>query len=280
MGQIHYRTEGEGPVLLLLHQSSTSSRLFSTVIPVLSDWYRVVAPDIPGFGNPDPPPEDVSFPDLAACLVDFLDELGSQTRHVLGLHTGNKIAAAMAARVPTSVDRVILCGEPHSIVPDEERRDAIIRARNRNKFRQDASIADDSHGLKEWGRLHTQITDLWWDFETLTEEGFSEETADFLADRVVDKLQSRNSFDTIYAANFAYDFVADLARIEAPTLVLELGKPEDIDEYGLQGNRVADIVPNGTWVLLDDATKYAFHRSPRMIADEVIEFLETSEDSR
>lgn len=53
-------------------------------------------------------------------MVGLLDEFDTQTRYVSGLHTGNKIATAMGARAPERLDRIVLCAEPHSIIPDEE----------------------------------------------------------------------------------------------------------------------------------------------------------------
>jgi pimeloyl-ACP methyl ester carboxylesterase len=47
-GQVHYRTDGSGPVLLLLHRVPTSSALFIKVIPILAKHYRVIAMDILG----------------------------------------------------------------------------------------------------------------------------------------------------------------------------------------------------------------------------------------
>jgi pimeloyl-ACP methyl ester carboxylesterase len=45
----------DGPALLLLHGFPTSSHMFRDLIPKLADRYRVVAPDLPGFGQSDLP---------------------------------------------------------------------------------------------------------------------------------------------------------------------------------------------------------------------------------
>jgi pimeloyl-ACP methyl ester carboxylesterase len=52
-----YREAGplNGPTLLLLHGFPTSSHMFRNLIPKLLDRYRVLAPDLPGFGQSDLP---------------------------------------------------------------------------------------------------------------------------------------------------------------------------------------------------------------------------------
>ena len=53
-----YREAGpeDGDTLLLLHGFPSSSRMFDTLIPLLADRYRLIAPDFPGFGQSDAPP--------------------------------------------------------------------------------------------------------------------------------------------------------------------------------------------------------------------------------
>src|SRR3989442_10292991 len=55
--KIFYREAGDqrAPVVLLLHGFPTSSHMFRNLIPLLSGGYRVVAPDLPGFGFSDAP---------------------------------------------------------------------------------------------------------------------------------------------------------------------------------------------------------------------------------
>src|SRR6267154_2717473 len=56
--QVFYRTAGEAnaPAILLLHGFPSSSFMFRELIPRLADDYRVIAPDLPGFGFTEVPP--------------------------------------------------------------------------------------------------------------------------------------------------------------------------------------------------------------------------------
>ena len=74
--QVFYRAAGEtsAPVVLLLHGFPTSSFLFRELIPRLANDYCVIAPDLPGFGFTEVPPErkyPYSFDQLALTIESF-----------------------------------------------------------------------------------------------------------------------------------------------------------------------------------------------------------------
>ena len=58
----------DAPVLLLLHGFPTSSHMFRNAIPALADWFHLVTPDYPGYGNssmPAPDESDYTFDNAA-----------------------------------------------------------------------------------------------------------------------------------------------------------------------------------------------------------------------
>jgi pimeloyl-ACP methyl ester carboxylesterase len=76
-----YRELGlpEASVILLLHCFSTSSHMFRNLIPELASHYRVIAPDLPGFGNTIAPARgrfDYPFDNIARVIREFVDTLG------------------------------------------------------------------------------------------------------------------------------------------------------------------------------------------------------------
>lgn len=103
-----YREAGnpQAPVLLLLHGFPTSSHQFRNVIPQLAAHFRVIAPDLPGFGFTEVPAERgyrYTFDNLAKSLEAFVDELGL-TRYAMyffdyGAPTGLRLAVAHPERV-------------------------------------------------------------------------------------------------------------------------------------------------------------------------------------
>jgi alpha-beta hydrolase superfamily lysophospholipase len=85
--EVFYREAGrpDAPVILLLHGFPTSGHMLRNLIPALADRYRVIAPDLPGFGNTVAPPRagfEYSFDNLAEVIGSFVDALGL-TRYAL-----------------------------------------------------------------------------------------------------------------------------------------------------------------------------------------------------
>ena len=74
---VHYRTCGQGPCVVLLHDSPRSSRLHLATMRYLARRFTVVALDTPGYGLSDPLPlRDPHIEDFAAFLGQTLAQLG------------------------------------------------------------------------------------------------------------------------------------------------------------------------------------------------------------
>jgi pimeloyl-ACP methyl ester carboxylesterase len=77
---VFYREAGavDAPVVLLLHGFPTSSFQYRELLPRLADRYRVIAPDLPGFGFTEVPEQrhyQYSFDALAHTILAFTDAL-------------------------------------------------------------------------------------------------------------------------------------------------------------------------------------------------------------
>ena len=111
---IFYREAGpaDAPVVMLLHGFPTSSFQYRDLIPRLAARYRVVAPDLPGFGFTEVPPErnyKYSFESIAKTIEAFTDALGLK-RYALyvfdyGAPTGLRLALAHPERVAAIVSQ-------------------------------------------------------------------------------------------------------------------------------------------------------------------------------
>ncbi len=112
--QVFYRSAGDtaAPVVLLLHGFPASSFMFRDLIPRLADRYRVIAPDLPGFGFTEVPEGRkyvYSFESLASTIEAFTDAL-SLTRYVIyvfdyGAPTGFRLAMHRPERVTAIVSQ-------------------------------------------------------------------------------------------------------------------------------------------------------------------------------
>src|SRR5579872_5065359 len=80
---IFYREAGykTSPTLLLLHGFPSSSHMFRNLIHELADQYRVIAPDLPGFGFSDVPTRNsfrYTFENLATVIGKFADQIAGE----------------------------------------------------------------------------------------------------------------------------------------------------------------------------------------------------------
>ena len=111
---VFYREAGpaDAPVVLLLHGFPTSSFQYRELIPRFADRYRVIAPDLPGFGFTEVPEKrkyKYTFDALAETVLAFTDALGL-TRYALyvfdyGAPTGFRLAMARPERVTAIVSQ-------------------------------------------------------------------------------------------------------------------------------------------------------------------------------
>jgi pimeloyl-ACP methyl ester carboxylesterase len=110
--RIFYRSAGDpgAPVLLLLHGFPASSFMFRDLIPRLADEYRVIAPDLPGFGFTEVPEEReyaYSFDALAGTIDAFTHALALTRYAIYVFDYGAPTGFRLAMRHPERVTAII-----------------------------------------------------------------------------------------------------------------------------------------------------------------------------
>jgi pimeloyl-ACP methyl ester carboxylesterase len=104
-----YLEGGSGEVLLLVHGFGGDKDNFTRIARFLTPHYRVLIPDLPGFGDASRDPEASYFmADQVARLHTFLTQLGIGQVHLGGHSMGGFIAAQFAATLPQAVASVWL----------------------------------------------------------------------------------------------------------------------------------------------------------------------------
>jgi pimeloyl-ACP methyl ester carboxylesterase len=107
--RLHYRDEGAGAPLLLLHGLTANLFSWDRCAGLLAGKLRVVRLDLPGHGLTGPHPAGrYGWADLASLAARFLDELGIERASVAGSSLGGAVAWQLAARFPERVARMIL----------------------------------------------------------------------------------------------------------------------------------------------------------------------------
>jgi pimeloyl-ACP methyl ester carboxylesterase len=107
--RLHYRDEGAGAPLLLLHGLTASLFSWDRCAELLAGKLRVIRLDLPGHGLTGPhPAARYGWADMASLAARFLDELGIERASVAGSSLGGAVAWQLAARLPGRVDRLVL----------------------------------------------------------------------------------------------------------------------------------------------------------------------------
>ncbi|MFK0203196.1 alpha/beta fold hydrolase [Streptomyces lavendulae] len=106
--QLNVAIAGEGPAVLLLHGFPHTWQLWSAVMGRLAGRYRVIAPDLRGFGASARAVEGYDAGTLATDLEGLLDALGEPSAAVVGIDAGTAPAILLALRRPGLVRRLVV----------------------------------------------------------------------------------------------------------------------------------------------------------------------------
>lgn len=108
--RMHYLDEGQGEVVLCLHGEPSWSFLYRKFIPILSPHYRIVAPDLIGFGRSDKYTEvkDYSFAMHFEKLRSFVDQMGLQKITLVVQDWGGLLGLPLLGRHPEKFGRVVI----------------------------------------------------------------------------------------------------------------------------------------------------------------------------
>jgi len=104
--KVFYREAGpkDAPAILLLHGFPTSSHMFRNLIPVLAARYRVIAPDLPGFGfTVSPSPFKHTFDHLAEVMDGFTASIGVKRYAVYVFDYGAPVGFRLALKHPERI---------------------------------------------------------------------------------------------------------------------------------------------------------------------------------
>jgi pimeloyl-ACP methyl ester carboxylesterase len=105
---VFYREAGpkDAPAILLLHGYPSAGHMFQDLIPKLADRFRLIAPDLPGFGQTKAPPRgkfEYTFDNLAKVMDGFVHAIGLERYAIYifdyGAPTGMRLALAHPERV-------------------------------------------------------------------------------------------------------------------------------------------------------------------------------------
>jgi pimeloyl-ACP methyl ester carboxylesterase len=258
--RIAYERAGDGPPVVLLHGYVGDARgTWRHQIEDLSADFTVVAWDGPGAGRSSDPPETFRLPDFADCLAAFVNDLGLERPHVVGLSFGGGLALEFYRRYPTSQASLVLAGAyagwagslPSQIV--EERLQQVLQLSDlpSDRFVQAVVPTMFSASVSEQ-----------------TIRGFSTNISDFHPAGL-----------RVMARSFAEADLRDvLPRIDVPTLLLQ--GDEDVRAPVQVAEQLHASIPSSKLVILPGVGHVSSVEAPELFTAEVRSFLGSLEGGR
>jgi pimeloyl-ACP methyl ester carboxylesterase len=234
----------EGTPLLCVHQTTGSGRVFERFLALAGRDRSVYAPDLPGFGESDPPPTRPTIADYAAAVGDFLDTMRFRQIDILGYQAGTLIAADMAIARPKQIRRLVMVSVP---VLNDAERDAFRRGSS-------APSEDGAHLLIEWKR---------------TMESYGPGVPlEVRARSFAEKLKSGGHPTWALAAAQQYASRERLALVTQSALVL---RPKD--DFWEATLRARELLPKARFIDLADQGNALFELTPEVVVEVTREFL-------
>lgn len=214
--QVHLRHAGEGPPVVLLHQSPASSAELEPLIRHLAPHFTVLAPDTPGFGHSDPlAPSDyeLGIDAFVDALLALFDVLGLQQPALFGSHTGAIVATRFAVRHPHRVRALV----PNGVLLNSAADRADLLANYFPRFVPDWA---GTHLAWLWSRLRDQLVYYPWYRRAAEVRIEWPMTLEEIEAAAADLLNAGDNYRGAYRAVLDYDIAPDLAALRVPTALL------------------------------------------------------------
>src|SRR5438445_4793309 len=104
--ELHYLTAGRGPVVVLLHGYTQTSRMWRPIIPLLAEKFTVIAPDLPGIGDSSIPADNkIDMITAAKQIHDLVRSLKIDKARVVGHDIGLMVDYAFAVQFPSDNEK-------------------------------------------------------------------------------------------------------------------------------------------------------------------------------
>ena len=115
-----YDDRGNGRAIVFLHGHPFSRAMWAAQLEALSDEFRVVAPDLPGYGESAPVAATLPMRGFADSVVELLDALSVARATIVGLSMGGLVAMELGLAHPDRGDGLVLAATTAAALTEEE----------------------------------------------------------------------------------------------------------------------------------------------------------------
>lgn len=259
--ELYYEVHGvDGPPLLLVAGLASDVSSWQTVLPVLSEHFRVIIVDNRGIGRSLPEDAPVSVDLMADDCAALIDHLGYGPVHVLGHSMGGFTALNLAARYPEKVRKLVIAasGEKSSS------RNTLLFSDLADRYGK----GDDPAGFFR--------TVFYWIFSPafFEDEGTVKGAVEFALSYPFP--QAPVSFRNQVNAIAAFDGRGLARSVKVPALVL--AGTEDLLFPAAAGRELAEKFPRGKYLAIEGAAHSIHAEKPKEFAEAVLSFLKEGDN--
>ena len=252
-GALHYRRVGPASTtavpLLMLHMSPNSGRIFEAALLEMGRDRLCIAPDTPGFGESEAPPEPVGIEGFARAMLSLIDGLGLPRVDVLGYHTGSITSIVLALLAPERIRKVVQISSP--VFTDAELRH--LRA---------------EYAAREWREDGGHLVEAWRNLQRFYGP---EVPRAVLARNFTEGLRGGPAAHWGHRAAFAHDLRQDLPRMQQPVLIVN-----PADDLAEQSPRGLPLLQNGRFLDLPDHAHGFIDVMPHRFGEHLRAFLDAT----
>jgi pimeloyl-ACP methyl ester carboxylesterase len=265
-GTIRYRERGAGEPIVFVHGLLVNGDLWRKVVPQLADRYRCITPDLPLGSHEIPmkPDADLSIPGVARLLAEFCSALELEHPTLVANDTGGAITQMVMTEHPKSVGRVVLtsCDCFENFLP------ALFRPLQALAHAPPLLTA-----VLQALRVPA-IRRLPFGFGWLAKRAIDPEfEAGYAAQIVARGAIRRDCYKVLRDISPKYTQRAAERLGEFGNPVLVAWAADDRFFPSEHGRRIAQIVPNGRFVLIEDSYTFISEDQPDALAVQIGEFL-------
>jgi pimeloyl-ACP methyl ester carboxylesterase len=240
--RLQFRLRGAGEPLLMLHGWGGNSLSFMSAASRLEEHFRTLAPDLPGFGFSEAPPEAWGSADYARVVSALPKSAGFESVNVMGHSFGGKVALALATAYPELVKKLVIVASPIVNLPPEP---GVRRASRRYSMLRGAAklLPPLRERMLDWGRNRFGSADY--------------KAAGPLRPTMVRVVNE--------------DWRPALPAIQAPVLLIWGSADTEVPLRVAQ--EAMELLPHAELVTLEGAGHFPFLDQPEAFAEAVVSFL-------